>query len=501
MAGKEIASRQREGDIIGATDQFRKGVVAWIIGDWVIGGCRYHALLPQARRGVAVEEGDGHAVDTVECRFVLRAVFTCVEPDVVAQGRRSPDAKVDAGVGCCPRGIGRRLYTGDGRARGQHKGRAADETTAAPHTIVIQVGAVGGAIGAAADIAGRGLEAHHIGAADDPREGVVAIGIGCCRVDSSRRLVGGSDGQGHIQIRLVIVLAVVVQIRPDAVAQGQLVEAKVNRLVAVPIGAGLDRVVALVAFTRWLGGCRQADRLARHYATGLAQAVDRSTMIPVVAGRIDGIRVLTTAVHIAHEQPTRHEVGVADDDEIVGGQAAAWCEVGKGVVAATGQRAGDQGVTTAERATAIAVLVEFDHDTVSHILFTAVNRAIIVGVIPDAVAQADHGCGIEDVDLATGRLGETKVETMIILARATGGVIDRRDPTHQHGIAVTGVADGVVAAHASAAEGLGVGRGDAVAGGRAGNRQCVMGIGLQVAKVVVAVTTGVSRADGAGGRC
>ena len=99
LRGEAVAGGQGEGDVVGAADQVGKGVVAWVIGDWMIGGLGDGLLLPQAGNRIAVEEGNGHAVDAVDGCFVLNAVGGCrIQPEIVAQGRRQPKAKVHAGV-------------------------------------------------------------------------------------------------------------------------------------------------------------------------------------------------------------------------------------------------------------------------------------------------------------------------------------------------------------------------------------------------------------------
>ena len=280
---------------------------------------------------------------------------------------------------------------GDGDARGQGKRRAADATTVAADAVVIQISAIRAAVGAAANVTSRGVDAHHISAADDTGKGIVAVGISGGGVEITGGLVGGGDDQQAAERRFAVVLTVVVQILPDAVAQRQFVEAKVDGLIAIGIGAGLDWVVAFVAFPGRLGAGGQADDAARHNATRLAQAVEGGAVILVVTSGVAGVGVLAAAVHIAVEQAAHDKVGVGNDDEVARGSAEARRQIGKGIVAATGEGAGNAAVTGAKEAVAVAILIEFDDHAVGHILFTTGDTAVVVGVVPDAVAQADFG--------------------------------------------------------------------------------------------------------------
>ncbi|MEZ4729912.1 MAG: hypothetical protein R3E79_22505 [Caldilineaceae bacterium] len=141
---------------------------------------------------------------------------------------------------------------------------------------------------------------------------------------------------------------------PDAVTQCQLVEAKVDGLVAIGIRGGLDRIIGFVAFTGGLCAGGQADGAAGD-DNPTPKCGEGSAVVMVVAGAVEGVGVLAAAVDIAIERAAQDKVGVGDDDQVARGGAQAGRQIGKGIVATAGKGAGNAAVAGAKAAIASAL--------------------------------------------------------------------------------------------------------------------------------------------------
>ena len=116
---------------------------------------------------------------------------------------------------------------------------------------------------ASTKVAGQHL--HGICARRQVREQVLAVGVGRGQVSLARTIGHLHDCVGNARLARIL-LAIGILVQPHIVANRsvRLVEAKVNRLIAVLINR---RVVALIRLTAGLVVLRQLDRAARHDTT------------------------------------------------------------------------------------------------------------------------------------------------------------------------------------------------------------------------------------------
>ena len=121
-------------------------------------------------------------------------------------------------------------------------------------------------------------------------------------------------------------------------------------------------------------------------------------------------------------------------------------QFGKGIVAAAiGGGRGDQRVAAVIEAVAIAVLVEFDGNigdasaAAGGVASAVIVQAIVVGIIPNAIAQFDIG-------------PEAKVKGVIILTRRAGGHRNNGKVAAAHAVGIDAIGQGGATIHVSAGE-------------------------------------------------
>ena len=312
---------------------------------------------------------------------ILDAIVVAVVPHIVAHLRRLEQAKVNRRL------LRERFGCVVGRLEARREGNQArlhDTTHAAQHAkdaAMIAVVASQGVVLAETWLVGpsrcatatsatgqpgqsatrqevRIGQHHAIRAADQTGKGIQATGIGLGGTQHSAHAIAQIND--HIfKGRLTRVHhAVVVVILPDQIAQGQLIEAKVNRLVTVHISNRLHRVVAFVAFASRLITHRQVDGAAGHIHVNRAGCAKDRAMIGVVIGRNFAGGDLPRAVHIAHQR-AGDEVAARDHHEIIRlWVARRWRQIRKGIVAAAvGRGRANQRVARAKHAIAVAVLI------------------------------------------------------------------------------------------------------------------------------------------------
>ena len=147
------------------------------------------------------------------------------------------------------------------------------------------------------------------------------------------------------------------------------VEAKVNG----PVGVGV--IVAIHGWcTIWLCTDGEGDHTAGDHAIRQAQ-----TVVVVIDIRV---RIRRRRVAGAIAKQGTSEVSVADDDDI-----AAFGQRGEGVIAAADRVAkGNKAINAGGKVTTtVAVAVEFNTHA-GNTIFAAVDRAIVIDIIPDPIA-------------------------------------------------------------------------------------------------------------------
>ena len=283
-------------------------------------------------------------------------------------------------------------------------------------------------LAAAACVGGsRRRYTDHIGAADQTGEGIVTA-VGGRGSDHHTVIVEQCDGYAVECWFAAIDLVVVVVIFPNIVADAEFVEAKVQRLVA--IGVDVGQVAAIAAFAAadgWFIADGQADRRAGDH-TQSGEEVAIVILILVIIGI--GCGTVAVAGDIGIQDVAIGKVGRCHDDQIGCVEINGWRQFGKGVVAAAaGSRCCDEAIAGIVNATAVAILVEFQLHcshagaAAGYIACTVIIQAIVVGVIPDAIAQVDKG-------------PEAKVKAMVILTRGAGRHVSNGKVAGTHAIGV-----------------------------------------------------------------
>ena len=103
----------------------------------------------------------------------------------------------------------------------------------------IVVGVGGGRDVGGTGIGSRGQDTDDVGVGKEPGKGIEAVGVGGCRQEQRARDVVETDLDAGRATLAGVDGAVVVVVEPDLVAQGEVVEAKVDGQVRVGVGVAV----------------------------------------------------------------------------------------------------------------------------------------------------------------------------------------------------------------------------------------------------------------------